>query len=116
MRDIMLQMAGGLAILAALLHGVLGETVVFPRARIDPPWVLTLMRAVWHCGVVAWLGGGALLMAAPSFDSDRARRWIIFVVVAIYGSAAIGNAIATQGRHFGWIVLLAVVILTLVGI
>jgi len=116
MRDLALQIAGGLAILAALVHGVLGETRVFPRARIEPRWVERLMRVVWHCGAVAWIGGGVLLIAAPSFGSGSARRWIVFVLVAVYGAAAIGNAIATRGRHFGWMVLAAVVILTFAGI
>ena len=116
MRDMALEIAGGLAILAALVHGVLGETKVLPRAQTEPPWVRRLVRAVWHCGAVAWIGGGVLLIAAPSFGSDRARSWIVFVLAAVYGSAAIGNAVATRGRHFGWMVLAAVVILTLAGI
>lgn len=115
MGDVALQMAGGLAVVAALLHGVLGETRVFARAQIEPPWVRRLMRAVWHCGVVAWIGGGVLLVAAPSFGSDAARRWIVVVCAAVFGSAAIANAVATRGRHFGWMVLSAVVILTLAG-
>ena len=116
MRDMALEIAGVLAVLAALVHGVLGETKVFARAQIEPPWVRRLMRAVWHCGVVAWIAGGMLLVAAPSLASDGARRWIVFASVAIYGSAAIGNAVATRGRHFGWMVLSAVVVLTLAGI
>ncbi len=115
MRDVTLQIAGVLAILAGLVHGVLGETRVFSRAQIDPPWAKRLLRAVWHCGVVAWIGGGVLLIAAPTFASDGARHWIMFVLVAVYGSAAIGNAVATRGRHFGWMVLSAVVVLTLAG-
>ncbi len=116
MRDLALQLAGALAVAAAIVHGVLGETKVFPRARIDPPWAKRLMRVVWHCGAVAWIGGGALLLAAPSFASDSARRWIVVVLAAVYGSAAIGNAVANRGRHYGWAVLSAVVVLALAGI
>ena len=115
MRDAALQIAGVLAILAGLVHGVLGETKVFARAQIEPAWARRLLRAVWHCGVVAWIGGGALLIAAPTFASEAARHWVIFVLVAVYGSAAIGNAVASRGRHFGWMVLSAVVVLTLAG-
>jgi hypothetical protein len=116
MRDLALQIAGVLAILAGVVHGVLGETRVFPRAQIEPAWVKRLMRAVWQCSAVAWIGGGALLIAAPSFGSQDARYWIVFVLAATYGSAAIGNAVATRGRHFGWLVLSAVVVLTLAGV
>lgn len=115
MRDVTLQIAGALAILAGLVHGALGETKVFSRARIEPSWAKRLLRAVWHCGAVAWVAGGALLIAVPAFATDGARRWIIFLSVAVYGSAAIGNAVATRGRHFGWMVLSAVVVLTLAG-
>ena len=116
MRDLALEVAGVLAIAAAIVHGVLGETSVFPRATIEPRWVRRLVRIVWHCGVVAWIGGGVLLLAAPSFGSDDARRWIVLVFAAVYGSAAIGNAVATRFRHFGWMVLSAVAALTLAGI
>ena len=116
MRDVALEIAAALAVLAGLVHTVLGETKVFPRATIEPTWVRRLMRAVWHCLSVAWIGGAVLLAAAPTFTADGARRWIIFVSVAVYGSAAIGNAVATRGRHFGWMVLAAVVVLALAGI
>jgi hypothetical protein len=116
MRDLALQLAGMLAVLVAIVHGVLGETGVFPRAQIEPPWARRLMRVVWHLGVVAWIGGGALLIAAPSFGSDSARRWIVVVLAAVYGFSAIGNAVATRGRHYGWALLLAVVVLALAGI
>lgn len=116
MRDMALEIAGVLAVLAGLAHGVLGETKVLARARIEPPWARRLLRIVWHNGVIAWIGGGALLIAAPSFASDAARHWVIAVLVAVYGSAAIGNAVASRGRHFGWMVLAAVVVLTLVGL
>ncbi len=116
MRDVALQIAGALAVLAGLVHGVLGETRVFARARIEPSWARRLLRIVWQCSAIAWIGGGALLIAAPSFASDSARRWVIFVLAAVYGFAAIGNALASRGRHFGWMVLAAVVILALAGI
>ncbi|MEI7874172.1 MAG: hypothetical protein WCK95_18720 [Alphaproteobacteria bacterium] len=115
MRDLAIQAAGGLAILAAVIHGVLGETKVFARARIEPARTRLLIRLVWQCGTVAWIGLGILLVAAPSMDSEPARLWIVGVGVAVYGLAAVGNAWATRGRHFGWMVLTAVSVLALVG-
>ena len=83
MRDLLLQCSGVAAIVAALIHGVLGETKVFARATIEPPRLRTLIRLVWQAGTVAWIGGGVLLMAAPSFGSESARHWIVVTIVAV---------------------------------
>jgi len=56
-----------------------------------------------------------LLIAAPAFDSQAARHWVIAVAVVVYGYAAVGNAVATRGRHIGWCVMSAVVALALMG-
>ncbi|MGJ4927810.1 hypothetical protein ACQR1I_21385 [Bradyrhizobium sp. HKCCYLS2038] len=115
MRDILLQVAGLFAIAAALIHGILGETSVFKRATIAPERLRTLLRLVWQVGTVAWIGCGVLLAAAPAFDSDTARHWIVVTLVAVFGFAAVANAIATRARHFGWIMLAGVVALAAAG-
>ncbi|MGJ4952740.1 hypothetical protein [Bradyrhizobium sp. HKCCYLS20291] len=115
MRDILLQVAGLFAITAALIHGILGETVVFKRATIAPERLRILLRMVWQVGTVAWIGCGVLLAAAPSFDSDTARHWIVVTLVVVFGFAAVANAIATRARHFGWIMLAGVVALAAAG-
>jgi hypothetical protein len=116
MRDFALQISGVLAILVAVVHGVLGETRVFARAKIEPPFARRLLRAVWQCSAVAWFAGGILLIAVPFMASDTARRWIIVALVVIYGSGVIGNAWATRFRHFGWMVLTAVIAVALCGL
>ena len=108
MRDLFYA-AGILALAAAFLHGVLGETRVFARVRIDPERLRLLIRLVWHCSVVAWAALAVLLIAAPWMDSPMARSWIVGAAVIVFGSAAIANAWATRGRFFGWAVLTAVV-------
>ena len=115
MRDILLQAAGLVAIAAALIHGVLGETKVFPRATIEPAPVRLLTRLVWQVGTVAWIGCGVLLFAAPLMASDPARHWIVVTMAAVFTFAALGNAAATRGRHFGWMALSAVVVMAVAG-
>src|SRR5256885_11130155 len=115
MRDLLLQCSGWAAIAAALVHGVLGETKVFARATITPPRLRTLIRLVWQAGTVAWIGGGVLLIAAPSFGSESARHWIVVTIVAVYAFAAAANAWWSHGRGFGWKALGAVVVLAVVG-
>ena len=64
---------------------------------------------------MAWIGGGVLLIAAPSMASEPARHWIVATLVAVFGFAAFANAWATRGRHFGWMALSGVVALAVAG-
>lgn len=115
MRDLLVQCAGVAAIAAAIVHGILGETTIFARARIEPESLRTLMRLVWQASTVAWIGGGVLLLAAPWMASNDARHWIVVTMVCVFAFAACGNAWATRGRHFGWMVLSAVVAMAVAG-
>jgi hypothetical protein len=110
MRDILLQCSGAVAILVALIHGVLGETKVFARATIEPPRLRTLIRLVWQAGTVAWIGGGAPWMA-----SEPARHWIVATTAVVFAFAALCNAWALRGRHVGWVMLSAVVAMAVAG-
>ena len=96
MRDLLLQCSGVAAIAVALIHGVLGETKVFARATIEPPRLRQLIRLVWQAGTVAWIGGGVLLIAAPSMASEPARHWIIATLAVVFGFAALANAWALR--------------------
>src|SRR5262249_29583960 len=115
MRDILLQVSGVLAILAALIHGVLSETRVFPRVTIEPQRLRTLFRMVWQVPTVAWIVGGVLLIAAPSLASDPARHWIVAMLACLFAFSAAGNAIGTRGKHFGWMMLGAVAAMAVAG-
>lgn len=115
MRDLLLQFAGTATIIVALIHGVLGETRVFARARIEPERLRTLIRLVWQTSTVAWIGGGVLLIAAPWMASETARHWTVAVLACVFAFAAFANAWATRGRHFGWMALGAVVAMAVAG-
>ena len=116
MRDLALQAAGVLAILVAIAHGAIGELRVFAKARIEPQRVRRVLRMVCQASTVDWIGIGLLLIAAPSLDSQVARQWVIAVAVVVYGYAAVGNAVATRGRHVGWCLMSGVIALALVGL
>jgi len=115
MRDILLQLSGALAIVVALIHGVLTETKVFPRVTIEPARLRTLFRLVWQIPTVAWIACGVLLIAAPSFASDTARHWMVVAFAVLFAFSAFGNAWGTRGKHFGWTLLAAVTVLALAG-
>ena len=116
MRDLTLQAAGGLAILVAILHGAIAELRVFARSHIEPRGTQRLLRMVWQASTIDWIGIGILLIAAPLLGSQVARQWIIAVAVAVYGYAAVGNAVATRGRHVGWCLMSGVIALALMGL
>ena len=116
MRDLALQAAGLLAILVAVAHGAIAEIGIFPKARIEPPWIRRLLRLIWQASTVDWIGVGVLLIVAPGFGSPVARNWVVAVAVAVYAYAAIANAVATRGRHIGWILMTCAVALALMGL
>jgi hypothetical protein len=114
MRDLAPQAAGVLAILVAIGHGIAAERRVFPNARIEPKRTRDLLRGVWQASTVDWIGMGVLLIAAPALGSQAARQWVIAVAVVVYGYAAVGNAVVTRGRHWGWCLMISVVALALI--
>jgi hypothetical protein len=116
MRTLLIQSAGTVALVAAVIHGTLAETKVFPRLRIEPERARLLLRLVWQSSTVAWMSLAVLLIAAPWLGSDAARNWVIAVSIVTFGLSAAGNAWANRGRHFGWIVLSLVVGLAAAGL
>lgn len=105
METLLRELAAGLAVFAAAAHSLIGERAVFPVLRIEPVRFARLIRAIWHCLSAGWLCGAALLLFPD--------RWAGLAVAMLFASAALGNAIGTRGRHFGWAVLAAAGLLTL---
>jgi hypothetical protein len=116
MRDLALQAAGILAILTAMIHGAIGELKVFTRAQIEPRGTRRLLRLIFQASTIDWIGIGILLIATPALGSERARHWIVALAVLVYGYAAFGNALATRGRHVGWLLMVGVMALALAGL
>lgn len=116
MRDLALQVAGLGGAAVAIVHGVLGETRVFSTATIEPARMRLLLRFVWLSSALAWAALGLLLALAPAMGSQAARTAVVVAAVVVYAASAAGNAIATRGRHYGWMALAAVVALALAGL
>ena len=115
MRDICLQAAGAIAILAAIAHGIIGETKIFTKAPYPGEGTRRLLRLIWQASTVDWIVLGGLLMVAPSLGSASARTAIVAAATITYGYAALGNAYANRGRHIGWVLMCAVVVLAPLG-
>jgi hypothetical protein len=116
MRDLALQAAGVLAIVVAIVHGAIGELRVFADAQIEPRRTRKLLHLIFQATTVDWIGIGVLLVAAPWLGSQAARYWIIALAAVVCGYAAVANAIATRGRHVGWMFMSCVVALALTGL
>lgn len=116
MRDTLLYASGTLGLVAAFLHGLLGETRVFARARIEPERLGRLIRGVWHCSA-----GGVGQCRRPSnrravdglADGATLDRLYSYRYL---GFSAIVNAWVLRGRNFGWILLAIIVALALGGL
>jgi hypothetical protein len=115
-RDLMLELAGALTILVAILHGAIAETAVFPKARVEPPGTLRLLRLIWQASTIDWIAIGILLIVAPTLGSESARRWIVAAAVLVCLYAATANALATRRVHLGWVLMSLVVALAIAGV
>jgi hypothetical protein len=116
MRDLMLQSAGVLAIFVAVCHGAIAELRIFAQARIEPAGTRRLLRLIWQASTLDWVGLGVLLIAAPGLGSPVARHWVVAVAAVVYAYAAVGNFLATRGRHVGWILMSCVVVLAVTAL
>ena len=114
MKDTLIEIAGGLAILTAIFHQASGELRLFPT--IDPATVQSksMLRTVWLNGSMAWIGIGILLILSPAFGSQSARTSIAIIAFLVLGSAAVG-AWFLKRRHPGWVLLAAAASLALAG-
>jgi hypothetical protein len=86
-----------------------------PQVTIEPQRLRTLFRLVWQIPTVAWIACGVLLIAAPSMASESARHWMIVTFACVFAFCAFGNAWGTRGKHFGWMLLVAVAVLAVAG-
>ena len=122
--NLLLFLAGIIAILIGLVHSILGEVLVFSPlrqgslvpTRRQPPLRgshLRIIWATWHVVTVFGFGFAAILLSA-SLTADLATTAPLAldaIALAMLGGSVL-VAVATTGRHPGWIGLLAIAVLT----
>jgi uncharacterized membrane protein YjjB (DUF3815 family) len=117
-QSIALAMAGLIGSFVAVVHGILTqrlmvrpiEAFLLADRRTSAP-VRRLVPLLLHFSTIVWfLGGLALIAAAISVDRDARLATSLFVG-GTYLFGALGNLWGTRGRHPGWMLLAAALIL-----
>ena len=122
-QDAALALAGLIGSLVAVVHGIilqrLGvrpiERLFRSDERITAP-VKRLMPPLLHFSTVSWFFGGLALIAAAFWFGDGARLATGLFVGSHFLFGALVNLWATRGRHPGWMLMGAAVILIGVGL
>jgi hypothetical protein len=113
-----LGLAGVIGSGTAVVHGILTqrlmvrpiEALFLGHGRISAP-VRRLVPGLLHFSTIVWfLGGLALIAAAFWFDRDARLATGLFVG-STYLFGALGNLWATRGRHPGWMLMAAALVL-----
>ena len=122
-QDGALTMAGLIGSGTAVVHGILVQRLMVrpfeaPGAaglKMSAP-IRRLVPLLLHFSTIAWsLGGLALVAAANGSDSGVRLETALFVgSLYLFGAAA--NFWATRGRHPGWMLMAAALVLIAVGI
>ncbi len=122
-QDAALGMAGLIGSCVAVVHGMLTQRLMvrpfeeFSLAdkRISAP-VRRLVPLLLHFSTISWfLGGLALVVAATWFEQDARLATGLFVG-SLYLYGALGNLWGTRGRHPGWMLMAAALLLIALGV
>jgi hypothetical protein len=113
--------AAFLFVALGIAHSYLGERFIliplFKRGHLPKIFNSDLLtertlRFVWHLLTIAWLALAAILFALDMSSPSTAIARII--AMASFVSSVIALTV-TRGRHFSWIVLLAISLLIWLG-
>lgn len=116
-----LYLAALLLVGIGITHSVLGERYVLRRLeRLEnlPRLILggqelmvEVLRFAWHITTIAWFGiAGVLVLMAHDALSNRSAAAI---VAATFILSALTSGIGSRGRHYSWMVFLAVGVIAL---
>jgi phosphate/sulfate permease len=107
----------------AVIHGALTQrhmvepigAVLSEGKRLSAP-IRKLVPVLLHFSTFAWLAGGIALIAAATWCGRDVKLAIGLLVGSLYLFGAVGNAWATRGRHPGWMLMAAAVLLIAYGL
>jgi hypothetical protein len=122
-RDVALALAGVIGSAVAVVHGIILQRLgvrpiarlLLTEERITAP-VRRLMPPLLHFSTISWFFGGLALIAAALWFGESARLATGLFVGSHFLFGAGVNLWATRGRHPGWMLLAAAIILIAVGV
>ena len=110
-----------LTIIIAIAHSWLGEKYIIirllrrnnlPKLFDSDTFTKQILRFAWHLTTIAWWGLAAVQLFLSGFFTGLNIPWAILLAISItFLASAILSLIFTRGRHFSWIVFLAISIL-----
>ena len=118
-----LMAAGVIGSTVAVVHGILTQRLMvrpFERLaladeRIGAP-IRRIVPMLLHMSTVAWFVGGLALVAAATWFGRDLRLATGLFVGSLYLYGAVGNFWGTRGRHPGWMLMAAALVLIAYGL
>lgn len=128
--NVYLCIAGILCFLLGVVHSILGEYLIFKNKRNKGSLVpskkseglkerhLRILWATWHLASVFGWGIGAIIIKISLEQNQQISNSNGFILLSIMYTMFLSSilvCIGTKGKHPGWIVLLIIGILLLIG-
>ena len=120
-QDAALALAGVIGSLVAVVHGILVQRLMVTpfeattEQRLAPS-VRRLVPPLLHFSTISWFFGGLALIAAAFWFPSGARLATGLFVGSHFLFGAVVNLWATRGRHPGWMLMAAAILLIAVGV
>jgi hypothetical protein len=114
--------AGIIGACVAMVHGILVQRLMvkpFEKFALADKRIAAstrrLVPLLLHFSTISWFLGGLALVAAANWFDQNARLATSLFVGGCYMFGAIVNLWATRGRHPGWMLMAAALVLILLG-
>ena len=110
-----LLIGAALLVVIAAAHSYLGERYILirlfrrenlPKVRGSEWFTRQTLRFAWHITSVAWLGFAAILVALARYSVPSVS--VARIVGATFLVSAAMSGFGSKGRHYSWIVFLAI--------
>jgi hypothetical protein len=118
-----LGMAGLIGSFVAVVHGILTQRLMvkpidaflLADRRTSAP-IRRLVPLLLHFSTIVWFLGGLTLIAAAIWFGRDAKLTTGLFVGSTYLFGALGNLWGTRGRHPGWMLMAAALMLIVFGV